>query len=229
MFPIVRPELLAIPQECLTCDLERAVSVIKSCEKVSLRIIADRHVAIWGHDRLIMSDGYQLGFSGPQPLDKALYAIVSHQTFTLFGSFPSSRFFVGFAFPKREEPFRMVSRCQIEEPAPLRLRLHTHKELGDDWFLKLEGVFRKWFLVASTTGFHDEVLVCPRISMDRFSAPAQDPLPRQLGLEIQMPEASEVFFPWLELFFMLRSEFPKAMRVSLEFTHLSSTELLGKG
>ena len=113
----------------------------------------------------------------------------------------------------------MVAWCTMESCQPLRLRLHTYKDIGDG-FAVIREIFVEWFREATTAGFHGETLVASLASVERYSEPEKLPFPRQLGWEIIMPQANEVFFPWLELFFRLRSRLPKAKRVSLNFSHV---------
>jgi len=67
-------------------------------------------------------------------------------------------------------------------------------------------------------GLHSEKLTHRELLISRFAKPAEYPMPRRLGWEITFADPSEVFFPWLELFFRLRRQLPKSMRVSLEFS-----------
>src|SRR5262249_59936008 len=221
MFPNIRPEIIVLSHDALDCDLQTAASVLKSVVEINTVVIDSGSVlAVWGHDYQIMSDGFQPDHVGPPPVHLALNKVVVPETLGLFGSFPSASFFANFLFPLREEPYRMVEKCDMKSSQPLRLRLHTYKDLGN----KLSGVketFLEWFAAASDGGFHGEILSSTLASVQPYSKPAESPLPRQLGWEIVMARCNEVFFPWLELFFVLRRILPKSMRVSLEFSHPS--------
>jgi hypothetical protein len=219
MFPELRPELIAIARDALNCSLEHAASIAQAEGASVLPIDQGSALAVWGETGKVMRDGRQPDYRRPHPLHLAFNQLGSPlSTFPLRGAFPSSRFFVAFVFPNREEPFRMVSWCSMEEPQPLRLRLHTRHDLGDV-FGEIKESFLEWLHEATTSGFHGETLVASLDSIERYSEPARFPFPRQLGWEIIMPQANEVFFPWLELFFQLRRQLPKAKRVSFDFSH----------
>jgi hypothetical protein len=219
MFPKVRPQLIAIARDAMNCSLEQAASIAQAEGANVLPIDQGSALAVWGHGCNVMMDGRQADYRHPHPLHLALNQVGKPLgTFPLQGAFPSSRFFVAFVFPSREEPFRMVVWCCMEEPQPLRLRLHTRHDLGDV-FGEIKESFLEWFREATTSGFHGETLVASLDSIERYSEPAKFPFPRQLGWEIIMRQANEVFFPWLELFFRLRRRLPKAKRVSFDFSH----------
>jgi hypothetical protein len=217
MFPKVRPRFTAIASDALSCSLEEASAFVQAEGVNTLTIDQGSALAIWGHHCNVTADGRQPDYRGPHPFDLALNRIVS-DTFPLCGVFPSSKYFVCFLFPSREEPFRMVVWCSMERPQPLRLRLHTYKDLGEG-FVPIREIFVKWFQEATTTGFHGETLSASLDSVERYSEPEKHPFPRQLGWEIILKQANEVFFPWLELFFRLRRQLPKSKRVSFDFTH----------
>ena len=219
MLSDIRPELLVYATEVLTCAPERVVSVLQQTGPITTWLIDNGSaLAIKDHDEtLIMRDGFSPGDSRVRPVSLALNRLLVSEGLGLHGSFPSSRFFVGFGFPNREEPHRMVTHCETSHHSPVRLRLHTYKDLGDAGFAKVRAIFEEWFPEATGKGFHGEILNCPEISMKRHAAPARYPFPRQLGWEICMPNANEVFFPWLELFFQLRRKLPKSQRVALQF------------
>lgn len=219
MLSDIRPQLLVCAAEVLTCAPERAVSVLQQTGPITTWIIdGGSALAIKDHDEtLITRDGYSPEDTRVKAVNRALNDVMVSEELCFFGSFPSSKFFVAFAFPKREEPYRMVTHCETASHSPVRLRLHTYKDLGDIGFAKVRAIFEEWFPEATGRGFHGEVFDCPKFSMERFAAPPCEPYPRQLGWEIVMPHTNEVFFPWLELFFQLRRRLPKSQRVALQF------------
>ena len=219
MFPKVRPQLIAIASDALRCSLEEAAAFVQAEGVNSLAIDQGSALAIWGHHCDVLADGRHADYRGPHPFHLALNRLGRPgSTFPLRGVFPTAKYFVSFVFPGREEPFRMVVWCRMEKPQPLRLRLHTYKDLGEG-FAPIREIFLGWFQEASATGFHGETLLASLDSVERCSEPEKHPFPRQFGWEIIMRHANEVFFPWLELFFRLRRELPKSKRVSFDFAH----------
>jgi hypothetical protein len=223
MFPVWRPQINVLTKECLEVDLATAQTKMHSISTVKTWVLDNDTLAFEDAAYpLVRHGGLVERNVGVVPSNLLLNEVEISETFPMFGSIPSSRFFVAFVFPKSEEPCRVTSISRAQMPSPLSLKLHTYKDLGAERFLRVERIFAEWFEEATTTGFHGEIIVCPRHSINPYSAPPDFPYPQQFGLVIEMPVINEVCFPWLELFLRLRRKLPKSMRVSLQFDNISS-------